>query len=144
MKHARPREIGEPAACSAIFCSLAAVLGCAVPAPQAASPAASERDGAWRECERNGELIHCREDAREGERVVFCGDGLTHRLVCEGECQPNGYLREGAGGRWRHDLYIQGNSRYTHIPSGETLFVPLRPPGRGTGASPLSDRTQKP
>ncbi|MDP6934204.1 MAG: hypothetical protein QGG40_14865, partial [Myxococcota bacterium] len=55
-------------------------------------------------------------------------DGEVQRFTCPGTCEPNGLRIDEHGDSWQHELFIQGNSRYTNVRTGDSLFIPLRPP----------------
>jgi hypothetical protein len=82
----------------------------------------------WHDCERDSQPLQCRAQHTNEGVVLRWADGLVSHLVCEGPCRPYGYLVDPNGGRWKHELFIQGNSAYTQLKTGERIFVPLRPP----------------
>ena len=83
----------------------------------------------WLECERDDRAVKCRYVSTDGGFALEWRDGELQRFTCEGECRPHGFQLDAQGGRWKHELFIQGNSRYTHVETGQSIFVPLRPPG---------------
>jgi hypothetical protein len=82
----------------------------------------------WHDCERNDVSIPCHAEHPGSGLIVHWRDGNVHRFTCSGKCVPNGLSVDEHGDSWQHELFIQGNSRYTNVRTGDSVFVPLRPP----------------
>jgi hypothetical protein len=94
----------------------------------------SEALAPWHDCARNEEAIQCRREETEPGVGMPCGfvvlwrDGAMNRLKCRAPCEPYGHLTDERGGVWKHEFFIQGNSTYIQFGTGESIFIPLRPP----------------
>jgi len=82
----------------------------------------------WHDCERNDVSISCHTEHLESGLVVHWRDGSTQSLSCPSQCEPNGLRTDENGEVWQHELFMQGNSRYTNTRTEESVFIPLRPP----------------
>ena len=101
--------------------ALSAALGCAQPHAQRSGGAAG-----WHACERDDQPAACRPSYLGDGLLISWRDGGSTRLQCATACEPGASFVDEKGARWTHELFIQGNSRYTHSLTGSTLFVPLR------------------
>ena len=126
-----------PQALEPRFCLLLCLLLCLLGGPLGDATMSFVRSGAlapWHDCARNDETMQCRrEEADPGVGipsgfVVLWRDGVMNRLNCTASCTPYGHLTDERGGVWKHELFIQGNSTYTQVETGESIFIPLRPP----------------
>ena len=90
-------------------------------------PSASVEATKWHDCARDDAPVRCTAEHPPKGLIVHWADGQTHRLTCVEPCEPNGLYRDENGDEWRHELFIQGNSRYTHLRTEESIFIPLRP-----------------
>lgn len=82
----------------------------------------------WYECARNDVPIPCQAEHPDAGLIVHWCDGEVQRFTCTGRCEPNGLRVDEYGDSWQHEIFIQGNSSYTNVRTGESLFIPLRPP----------------
>ena len=105
-----------------LILALCSVLGCGAPDVNR-----SITELGWHACERDDKPAACRPKYLPNAVVISWRDGDSTRLECESTCEPNGILLDGLGARWVHELFIQGNSRYTQAHTGSSIFVPLRP-----------------
>ena len=93
--------------------------------------ASSSHQPEWLECARDDVPIECYSEHPDSGMIVYWGDAEIDSFTCLGVCEPNGLIVDENGENWRHELFIQGNSRYTNERTGESIFIPLRPPIEG-------------
>ena len=85
----------------------------------------------WHDCARNDVPIPCHAEYLDSGLIVHWRDGDVQRFTCPDKCEPNGLRVDEHGDSWQHELFIQGNGGYTNVRTGESLFIPLRPPRAG-------------
>ena len=102
---------------SLLVCLVVPLGACAV-SPASSTKTASPASAPWHECARDDVAMPCTAEDSATTLVIRWRDGVVHRIDQYEE-------------RWQHELFIQGNSRYTNVRTGASLFVPLRPQ-RGT------------
>jgi hypothetical protein len=90
--------------------------------------ASSSHQPEWLECARDDVPIECYSEHPDSGIIVYWRDAEIDSFTCDGLCEPNGLIVDENGENWRHELFMQGNSRYTNERTGESIFIPLRPP----------------